>query len=157
QTDTDVHTRVPQRQRVRVALAAVTDHGDLLALDELEVGGVVVVHLCCHLGLLLVSQILRGRGVGCPAVSGQPFSSRLRPVPLCCGSQALRSTARRERSVIERGPRPRATSPDFTSSRIPKGSRFLTRASSFSGSPVASMTTTSGLTSTTCARKSSAV
>src|SRR4030095_10725060 len=35
---------IGQRQRVRVALGAVTEHGDLAGLDEAEVGLVVVEH-----------------------------------------------------------------------------------------------------------------
>src|SRR5690606_35226685 len=49
------------------------------------------------------------------------------------------------------------TTPDFTSSLIPNGSRLRISASSLSGWPVASMTTTSGFTSTTLARNSWAV
>lgn len=45
QTDADVDTRVTQRQRVGVALAAVTDHRDLAALDDGQVGIVVVEQL----------------------------------------------------------------------------------------------------------------
>src|SRR6478609_2355268 len=68
--------------------------------------------------------------------------------------QAERLTRSRARSVIERDPRPMATVPDCTISRMPNGSRAASRASSLPGPPVASMTTVSGTTSTTCARNS---
>lgn len=45
QTDSDVDTRVTQRQRVGVALAAVSDDRDLAALDDGQVGIVVVEQL----------------------------------------------------------------------------------------------------------------
>src|SRR5205814_9847783 len=45
QADPHVDPGVPQRQRVRVALAAVTDDGDLLPGDDRQVGIVVVVDL----------------------------------------------------------------------------------------------------------------
>ena len=47
---------------------------------------------------------------------------------------------------MDREPRPMATVPDFTISRIPKGSRLVSSASSFAWVPVASMTTASGTT-----------
>ena len=46
QAHPDVHPRVPQRQRVRVPLAAVAEDGDVPLLDEREVGVVVVEDLC---------------------------------------------------------------------------------------------------------------
>ena len=49
--------------------------------------------------------------------------------------------------VIDRGPRPRATMPDCTSSRTPNGSSILIRASSLSLVPVASTVTASGVMS----------
>ena len=49
---------------------------------------------------------------------------------------------------MERGPRPTATMPDWTSSRMPYGSSTRTSASSLSRVPVASMVTASGATST---------
>src|SRR5690625_3594348 len=71
--------------------------------------------------------------------------------------QAERSTGRKARSVIERGPRPTPTIPDCTNSRMPYGSSTFRRASNLSDDPVASMVTASVATSTTFARKSSAV
>src|SRR5690606_11399189 len=68
--------------------------------------------------------------------------------------QAVRSSALRDRSVMERAPRPMATMPDWTSSLIPNGSSTLTKASSLSGVPVHSMVTASAATSTQRARKS---
>src|SRR3954454_15280978 len=64
---------------------------------------------------------------------------------------------RRARSAMERLPRPMATSPDCTSSRMPKGSSTRRNASSLSDVPVTSMVTASGATSTTLARNSCAV
>ena len=52
QADADVDARVAQGQRVGVALAAVAEDRDVLALDQGEVGVVVVEHLS-HGGLLL--------------------------------------------------------------------------------------------------------
>lgn len=49
QTDTHVDTRVTERQRVGVALAAVTDDRDLAALDDGQVG-VGVVEQLGHFG-----------------------------------------------------------------------------------------------------------
>ncbi len=40
-----LHAGVAQAQRMRVALAAVADHTDLAALDDRQVGVVVVEHL----------------------------------------------------------------------------------------------------------------
>ena len=45
QSDAYVDTGVAQRQRVRVPLAAVAEHGHVLALDQGQVGVVVVEHL----------------------------------------------------------------------------------------------------------------
>ena len=45
QADADVDARVAQGQRVGVALAAVADHRHVLALDQGQVGVVVVEHL----------------------------------------------------------------------------------------------------------------
>src|SRR4051794_37254594 len=55
---------------------------------------------------------------------------------------------------MEREPRPTATRPDCTSSRMPNGSSTLMRAASLSAVPVASMVTASVATSTTFARNS---
>lgn len=48
EADTHIDARVAQAQRVRVALASVTDHSDLTALDDRQIGIVVVEHLDCH-------------------------------------------------------------------------------------------------------------
>src|SRR4051794_38908222 len=64
---------------------------------------------------------------------------------------------RRARSAMERLPRPIATMPDCTSSRIPNGSSTRRKASSLSDVPVTSIVTASGATSTTLARNSCTV
>src|SRR6478609_1853925 len=69
-------------------------------------------------------------------------------------AQAERSRARRDRSVIERAPRPMAMVPDWTSSLMPYCSSILSIASSLSAPPVASIVTASGETSTVLARNS---
>ena len=89
QADAHVDARVAQRQRVRVPLAAVAEHGDLAALHDRQVGVVVVEDLHCH-----------------------------GSVPSCRSCQAPRSTERSAAWVIERGPRPSATMPDCTISRM---------------------------------------
>src|SRR5438046_1105665 len=48
--DHDALTRVLQIQRVRVPLAAVADDRERLALEQAEIGVLVVVDLCGHLG-----------------------------------------------------------------------------------------------------------
>ena len=53
QADADVDAGVTQVQRVGVALAAITDHGDLAPLDHGQVGIVVIEHFS-HGGLLQV-------------------------------------------------------------------------------------------------------
>lgn len=63
QTDADVDAGVAQRQRVGVALAAVTDHRDLAALDDGQVGVVVVEqlgHWVFSLDVLVVRPTVRG-------------------------------------------------------------------------------------------------
>ena len=83
QADPDVHPGVAQGERVGVALAAVTQDGDVPALDDRQIGLVIVEDL---------SHLLNLSGFRCV--------------------HAVRSRARRERSVIERAPRPMATMPD---------------------------------------------
>ena len=74
QADAHVDARVAQVQRVGVALAAVADDGDLPALDDRQVGVVVVEHLG-HGGLSFVAccsvsyRVVVG-GRGRPARSG---------------------------------------------------------------------------------------
>ncbi len=53
QADAHVDARVAQVQRVRVALAAVADDRDPAALDDGQVGVVVVEHLGHRVGLSL--------------------------------------------------------------------------------------------------------
>ena len=101
QPDADVDAGVAQRQRVGVALAAVAEHRDVLALDQGEVGVVVVEHLS-HSGL---SFWWCG------------------PQPVTAGGGTGIGTGRGVRSEMERVPRPMATMPDCTSSRMPNGSR----------------------------------
>ena len=54
QTDPNVDAGVPQGQRVRVPLAAEAKDGDVAALDQGQVGVLVVEHLCWHVRLLSV-------------------------------------------------------------------------------------------------------
>ncbi len=119
-----------RRQRVGVALAAVAEHRHVLALDQGQVGVVVVEHLS-H-GAALLRSVLRwsvcGAGPG-----------RARPAPGGTG------TGRRVRSVIERPPRPMATMPDCTSSRMPNGWSTARHAASLSVLPVTSMVTASSV------------
>src|SRR6185436_18062370 len=63
-------------------------------------------------------------------------------------------TGRRFRSLIEREPRPIATIPDWTSSRMPKGSTSRMNDASLSALPVISIVTASVATSTTRALNS---
>jgi hypothetical protein len=56
QADADVHARVTQRQRVGMALAAVPEDRDFAALDDGQVG-VVVVEQLGHWGLSLVLAV----------------------------------------------------------------------------------------------------
>ena len=48
QADDDLHTGVAQVQSVSVSLGTVADDGDLLGLDDGQVGVVVVELLSCH-------------------------------------------------------------------------------------------------------------
>ncbi|MPN62428.1 hypothetical protein SDC9_210176 [bioreactor metagenome] len=48
QADPDVDARVPQVQRVGVALRAVADDGDLATLDDRKIRVLVVEHFSCH-------------------------------------------------------------------------------------------------------------
>ena len=143
QADPDVDAGVAQRQRVRVALAAVAEHGDLAALDDRQVGVVVVEDLHGHAG---GSRFL----ARCWLVGTRVVVSRI-------VQAALRSTARSAAWVIDRGPRPSATMPDCTISRMPYGSSIFSIASSLSGRPVSSTVTASGPTSTTLALNSSTI
>src|SRR6185312_2107616 len=134
QADADVDPGVAQRQRVGVALTAVAQDGDGAPLDDRQVGVVVVEDLGGHAVVLSFSCSRMKRG------------------------QAERSTGRKVPAPdIDLGPRPRATVPDCAISLIPSGARTASSACSLSGVPVASRVTVSVLTSTTWARKSSAV
>ena len=64
------------------------------------------------------------------------------------------ATGRSERSEIEREPRPIATMPDWTSSRIPNGSRILSTSAILALLPITWTVTASVATSTTLARNS---
>ena len=46
QADPHVHAGIAERERVRVPLAAVPEDGDVPALDDGQVGAVVVENLC---------------------------------------------------------------------------------------------------------------
>ena len=71
EADDDLDTRVAEVLRVRVALRAVADDGDLLALDEREVG-VLVVEDLSHVLFFLLGF---GSGDGCRAgVLRHPWS-----------------------------------------------------------------------------------
>src|SRR6478752_3821682 len=80
--------------------------------------------------------------------------ARVPPPVRNSAGQAERSRARRDRSVIERAPRPMAMVPDWTSSVMPYCSSIFSMASSLSAPPVASIVTASGETSTVLARNS---
>ena len=123
QPDPHVDAGVAQRQRVRVALAAVAEHGHVAALDDGQVGVVVVVQLG-HGSLFCCGRWRRS------VLSGR--------------SGVTRAAGGHDRSVIEREPRPTPTMPDCTSSRMPYGSSTRSSASSLSALPVASMVTASG-------------
>src|SRR5450755_1866736 len=140
QPDAHVNSGIAKRQRVRVPLAAVSEHGDVAVLDDRQVGVVVVEDLNRH-GRALLSSVSLLDGVTlfwCHA--GWCY--------------AIRSTGRSARSVIDRVPRPIATMPDCTSSLTPNGSSTRSNASIFSAPPVASMVTASAATSITFARNS---
>src|SRR5215212_3864000 len=53
QAHSNVDARVTQGQRVRVALAAEAEHGDITPLDQGKVRVLVVEHLCWHVCRLL--------------------------------------------------------------------------------------------------------
>ena len=95
QSDAHVDAGVAQRQRVRVSLAAVAEHGHVAALDHGQVG-VVVVEQLGHFDSLFAREVSR--------TTVRSHAERV---------------ARTLRSVIERAPRPIATMPDCTSSRMP--------------------------------------
>jgi hypothetical protein len=79
QTDPDVHPRVAQRQRVRVALAAVPDDGDLLAGDDRQVGIVVVVDLSGQcLTPVQAAVVVVARRTG-PVIEREPRPIATRP------------------------------------------------------------------------------
>ena len=79
QADADVDAGVAQVERVGVALAAVTDDGDVLALDQGQVGVVVVEHLShwglsfwlvCRLTVIRSTATRRGHRDGSEAALG---------------------------------------------------------------------------------------
>ena len=77
QADAHVDPRVAQAQRVGVALAAVSEHRDLAALDDREVGVVVVVQLS-HCGAPRVLRRTYGAGDRGVIVSGGGCARRRR-------------------------------------------------------------------------------
>ena len=117
--DAHVDPGVAQVQRVGVALAAVSDDRDLAALDDGQVGVVVVEHLGHRVGLSLCGVVVLRSWTVCGAAGlARAVSGSCRAADAVAGircAQALRSA----RSVMERGPRPMATSPDWTSSLTP--------------------------------------
>ena len=56
EADDDVDAGVAQVQRVRVALRAVADDRDLLAVEHGKIAVVLVPDLCCHNGTPFVTQ-----------------------------------------------------------------------------------------------------
>ena len=136
QADHHVDARVAQRQRVRVALAAVPDHGDLASLDDGQVGVVVVEHLRGH---ALSFQC------GDPAVVARGVRREVR-------------RARRAGPVVmEREPRPMATRPGLHHLLDAVRLEVAQQRVQLVGVPVASIVRVSGATSTTFARNSSTV
>ena len=120
QADADVDARVAQRQRVGVALAAVAEDRDLAALDDGQVG-VVVVEQLGHCGFLLGAA----GGAAHRTAGGRWVDRWSRDASRADGVRRVRSSARSERSVMERAPRPMAIVPDWTSSLMPNGSSIL--------------------------------
>src|SRR5699024_10441812 len=147
QAHADLDAAVAQVQRVGMALGAEADDSDLLALDDGQVG-VVVVEDLSH-------DVLLRCGVRATGRSYRPVSYVVR-VGLWMWDAGAVDAARgqdsRLRSVIARPPRPMATWPDFTISRMPKDSSIPSSAVSLSCVPVASMVTESAAASTTFAR-----
>src|SRR5699024_3758913 len=111
-----------------MSLASITNDGYFFALNDRQIG-IVVIKQFCHSDVSLIYEVV------CDVKTSGGYATRTERSPA--------------RSVIDRAPRPIATEPDFTISRISNGSRAAKNASSFSGSPVASMVTASGTTSTT--------
>ena len=123
--DPHVDAGVAQVEGVGVALAPVADDGDLLALDDRQVGVVVVQHLG-HRGHSFGWWFRRGMVEGTAGrlscLTRWRSSGWLRAHALRSSGWLRAHALRSARSVIERGPRPTATIPDWTSSRTPKGS-----------------------------------
>ena len=113
--DGDLDAGVAEVLGVGVALRAVADDRDLLALDERQVG-VGVVEDLGHGGVFLLVY-------GFCEIWVQP---------------------RRTRSVMLLPPRPMASRPDCASSLMPKGSSARSKASTLPLSPVTSITRASG-------------
>src|SRR5699024_2209235 len=118
QRDGDLDARVAQVHRVGVALRAVADDRDLLALDKGQIGVVVVEDLSTHVVFLL--------DCGCFRTSRSLSLSKGQP----------RST----RSVMLLPPRPMARRPDCAISLMPNGSSARSSASTLPRSPVTSIT-----------------
>ena len=133
QADAHVDAGVAQGQRVRVALAAVAEHGHVLALDQGQVGVVVVEHLS-HGGLLLRWWCV-GSG-GCCGRDGY-------------GDRAQRALGDRAGAAADGD---HAGLDELADAERLEHARAV--ASSLSALPVASIVTASGATSTTLARNS---
>ena len=128
QADAYVDPGVAQRQGVGVTLAAEAQDGDVSALDHRQVGVGVVEHLSWHwwFSLVLVERVrVRAMLPGEVAAASSAASG--------LDGRLLSRSPRWVRSVIERLPRPRATRPDWTSSRMPYGSNRSSSASSLAG------------------------
>src|SRR6476469_2415904 len=111
----DLDARVAQGKGVGVALAAVADDGHVLALDQGEVGVVVVEHLSHWGSPSGLSSVGTSWGAGVVVrVTGSRGSAltRLAPQPTVADGGAGIGTGRRVRSLIDREPRPMTTIPD---------------------------------------------
>ena len=89
-----VHTRILQVERMGMTLRAVADDGDLLALDQLEVG-------------VLVVENFHGNGNPWSVDSGRPTSPRARPRPGKSKKRHLRQSVNRPREPPGGPPRRR--------------------------------------------------
>src|SRR5262245_2168773 len=122
---------IAQIERMGVTLAAIADDGDLLALDQVQVGVAVVVNT-------------HGRSAPCSI----------------CHRCRMRINGKRQRKssapYIPSGPRPIATTPVRATSTKPIGSIRLMKLSILSVPPVISKTKLSVVASITRARKASA-
>src|SRR6185436_16993569 len=139
EADDDILTGVAEVQRVGVALAAVAHDRDLLALEEAEIGVLVVVDLRRH------ARVFLSLG-DCQSAN-----------PTTRGSSETRGRLDGARFTRVFGPRVIAILPVRTTSWTPMGRSSSISASTLPSSPVASSTNDTGVTSMTRARKMSAV